>query len=189
MIDPQLRATFEGKAVAGLERTSHVERIAQADDEARWREEREPERQRQARPRVLPAPQRQLAEVLVEENAGALPEVVEGRGDRPTVLKRRGRVPAAAEAPQDLVVEIGQRLMFEESERVVRSRPHEVFVWPEGHAEQMQRPSRKRRAAAVHTQHADHRGGRGHEGESGAWRATGEAAAFTTGMTSSLARR
>ena len=60
------------------------------------------------------------AKILVEERARAAAELVE-RGRMSPILRRkcRGRVPAAAEPPEDLVVEVGQRLMLEEPDGIV----------------------------------------------------------------------
>src|SRR5206468_601630 len=56
-----------------LERARHVDRIPETDHVADLSEQLLPEGQRDAGPRVLPAPELRVAELLLDERSGPLP--------------------------------------------------------------------------------------------------------------------
>jgi hypothetical protein len=92
--------------------------MTQTDDVADVGQQRLPERQRERRPRILPAPQRVVARVGGDHAAGVRAEVVERCGVLPAVGQDRRPVPVGAEAVQQILADRLQRAVLPVAVRI-----------------------------------------------------------------------
>jgi hypothetical protein len=109
-----------------LQRARDVQRVSQAQDVACWWQQRSPEWESQAVTGVLPSPESDASKVFLENALRTFADILKERVVCPSRRQRWRLVPAPAEPPEDLVIEVRQELVLEKTLRIVDPPLHQV---------------------------------------------------------------